>query len=103
MVDCGILRRLSAPGYAPSSWRSLDGVALTALIGLRQNHSRAPEPLSVAAKQAGLAPRHEALKHFRVRQRHAITSVDSFSHFIALSVETNTRRHSFTNGTHVAE
>src|SRR5215831_7143577 len=78
-------RRLSAFGSPPSSRCSLDGVALTALIRLRQNHPRPFEPLSIPAKPADFAPRHEAPEHLRVRQPHAITSADSVSHVILAS------------------
>ena len=62
---------------------------MTTLIRLWQNHPRPSEPLSVPVKPAEFAPRHEALEHLRVRQPHAITSVDSFSHVIPRFMETN--------------
>src|SRR5215472_3535148 len=85
-------RRSSAFGSPPSSRCSLDGIALTALIRRRQNHPRPFEPLSIPVKPADFAPRHEALEHLRVRQPHAITSVDSCSDVILASWR-RTREH----------
>src|SRR5262245_62017410 len=85
MESCRTFRWLSAPGCPPSSRCSLDGVALTALIRLRQNHPRPFERLLIATKPADFAPRHETPEHLRVRQPHAITSADSFSDVILAS------------------